>query len=398
MNALGVGVGVSGNPSTQEAVAEAVRLALSGLKDAKPQLAVVTSTVDHDVPQLHRLLRDSLGDEVAIHGVTTSLGVLSNEGITGSFGLMLFAGSDLEFRAGSAQLDGDSEAAGRKAATALGDGVPRIVLYGSSPGDEESILAGVTSVLGAVPIFGGSAADHAIAGEWQVFTNDGTSTNAVSLAAIYGDFLVGTHFLTPYVPTGKSVRVTRAEGRRLVELDAQPAAEALVEWVGESVRPQATSGGNVLAQTALRPFGIKKANGFHLTVHPARVDADGAVDVFASIPEGTEICAMESTAEELVDSLGALIAQAKVDGGFPSSDGAVSNVAGGVLIYCAGCAGAVGEALHEAVRVKWAEAFGDSPLLGMCTFGEQGTLADVGAVHANLSMSLVLFGESPGGS
>lgn len=36
------------------------------------------------------------------------------------------------------------------------------------PGEEEYYLKGVSDVVGRVPLFGGSAADNTLAGEWKL--------------------------------------------------------------------------------------------------------------------------------------------------------------------------------------------------------------------------------------
>ena len=59
---------------------------------------------------------------------------------------------------------------------------PRIVLLAATPGNEEEVIAGIGDVLPGVPIFGGSAADHAIEGAWSVFTSQGAVKSAVSIA------------------------------------------------------------------------------------------------------------------------------------------------------------------------------------------------------------------------
>ena len=106
------------------------------------------------------------------------------------------------------------------------------------------------------------------------------------------------------------------------------------------------------------------------------------MDVFAVAATGTELCAMRSTPETLIAALGTLRDKALKTCAAPKA---------AILIYCAGCAGAVGETLDEGLRQMWAE-MSDIPLFGMCCFGEQGTLPDIGPVHANLSLGLVLLG------
>lgn len=393
MGMLRVSVGVSTKGNTEEAVEEAVEQALAAFSGTSPGLVILTATVDHDAALVHAAVRKRIG-QVPIDGVTTSLGVLSANGVAmgpqGAVGLMALGGEGIRFRATSAILGEDAEAAGRAVAESLADEQPKVVFFHAPPGKEEDLLRGVQAVLGAVPIFGGSAADHAIAGQWSVFTSEGALNNVISLSAIYGDIAVAGHMLAPYRPQGASAEVTSVEGRTISEIEGKPAAQVLREWVGDSIASQLKHGGNVLAQTALHPLGVRHAVGdgdYYVTIHPANVHAEsGALDIFARVSKGTVLCAMEGTSEGLILSLDTLIEETKKKG--------VSVPRAGVLIYCAGCAGAVGEALDEGLRERWRATMGNTPLIGMCTFGEQGTIEGLGAVHANLSLNLVLLGDT----
>lgn len=370
MTTFDAGVGISTAGSASVAVQEAVRKATASMGTVRPQLAFVTATVDHDAQAVHDALRAALPG-TKIHGVTTSLGVLGGAGVamgpSGAVGVLLLGGEGLRFATGSAPIGDDPVAAGRQAAGALGAERPALLFFNASPGCEEAVLKGVMEVVPGVPIYGGSAADHAIAGEWSVFTDDGVHGNAVSVAGVIGDLRIGAAFLAPYRATDATAQVSQAEGRSLLELDGQPAAEKLREWVGPVIEPQLESGGNILAQTALRPLGIRHETDrgdFYLTIHPANVRADdGAVELFARVAQGQSVCAMEATVGELVGSLDRLIAEARADGGFEQNQPQA-----GVLIYCAGCAGAAGTELDAGLRQAWESSLPGVPLLGLCTY------------------------------
>lgn len=97
---------------------------------------------------------------------------------------------------------------------------------------------------------------------------------------------------------------------------------------------------------------------------------------------------MAGSADGLIDVVGELVRTALRSSGLRKDE-----VRGGALIYCAGCAGAVGPSLDEGLRRQLAPELGDIPLLGMCTFGEQGFVRGLGNVHQDISVSLVLIGD-----
>lgn len=396
MTKLWAGFGTSTLADTQAAVDEAVKEAQERLVGQEPSLVVVTSTVEHDARAVLRAIRRLL-PHALVHGVTTSLGVLTKQGIVASgdgvVGILLFAAEgQIGFSVGHAVLGDNARAAGRRAAEQIAAGplLPRVLLFNSSPGREEDILAGIAEVLPGVPAFGGSAADHAIVGEWSVYTNDGVQRDAVSVAAICGEVGFGGALLAPFEAMSLRATVTAGHDRHIVSLDGKPAGEVLNAWLDDSLSLQIAEGGNILAQTALRPLAIRHqtADGEHyVTIHPSQIHVeDRSIDLFARISQGDELCLMTGTVEGLTQVLANLHVLA-------SRGLQPDKIRAAILIYCAGCAGAVGGALHDGLRTHLGPTLGAIPLLGMCTFGEQGHIPGLGNVHQDLSVSLLLIAE-----
>lgn len=392
---VSIGVGVGDDSNAEEAVQHAVERARAQLGGLPAQAAYITTTVDHDAARVHAAFRRALPG-VALHGVTTSLGVLTPDGVRnegyGAVAVMLVGGAPgTAFVASSTDADGRKagEAAARELVRKAGGKMPRMILFNASPGEEEAMLAGIASVCPDVPCQGGSAADHAIAGQWSVFTHEGPVPRGVSLLGLFGEARVGTSLSTPYNPTGVRAQATGTEGRTLLTLDGQPAAQVLGRWMEGAIDHQVRAGGNILAQTALRPIAVRRGVGqasHYVTVHPAHVHADkGSVDVFARIEPRDEVCLMSGTAEGLVGEVSHLIDTALAQGGMT-----VRDVKGAALIFCAGCAGALGPRIDEGLRT-FARLLPGVPLLGLCTFGEQGHIPGLGNVHQDLSLSLTLF-------
>jgi hypothetical protein len=392
---VAIGVGHGDAADAVKAVQAAVEQARAQLGGVPAQAAYITSTVDHEAARVHAAFREALVG-VPLHGVTTSLGVLTPAGVRneghGAVAVMLVGGAPgTAFVASSREAEGRraGEAAARELVRKAGGKMPRMILFNASPGEEESMLLGIASVCPDVPCQGGSAADHAIAGQWSVFTHEGPVSSGVSLLGIFGEGRVGTSLSTPYSPRGERARVTRAQGRTLLTLDDQPAAQVLGRWLEGAIDHQVSSGGNILAQTALRPIAVRRDVGsraHYVTVHPAQVHAaTGAVDIFARLEPEDEVCLMTGTAEGLVAEVAHLIDAALAHGDLTTRD-----VKGATLIFCAGCAGALGPRIDEGLRT-FSRLLPGVPVLGLCTFGEQGHIPGLGNVHQDLSLSLTLF-------
>lgn len=400
MSFFSTSAGYSAAEDAAQGAREAVALAKQGLSGHAPKLCILAATMDHDAAEVHKAIRAELPG-VPIHGATTSLGVLGRSGVVmgsnGSIGVLLFASSDdSAFSTGSSDFGEGARAAGRKAASELvakgpKGKTPRLIFIAATPGNEEQVLEGIHEVLPGVPVFGGSAADHAIQGGWSIFTNDDTKRDGVTLAAIFGDNLrVGAAIEGPYEPTANQARVTASNGRTVKSLDGRPATEVLHSWMGDAIADQVREGGNLLMQTALSPIGISRSGNtgkpFHVLLHPAHAHPEGNIDLFAEAPEGSTVCLMSGTGDSLVGIVDRL-----VDRCVDSSKLGIQDVRGAFLIYCAGCAGALGNRIDE-VLSRLSGRLPDVPLLGFCTFGEQGHVPEIGNVHTNLSVALVVIG------
>lgn len=392
---LSIGVGVGDHPDIRPAVQSAVLQARAQLGRVQPQAAYITCTVDHDAAQVHAAFRDVL-EGVALHGVTTSLGILTPDGVrnpgSGAVAVMLVGGEPgAAFTASSQETDGRK--AGEAAAQALvqqaGGKQPKLILFNASPGLEEDMLQGISNICPGVPCQGGSAADHTISGQWSVFTQQGPVPSGLSLLGLFGEVRLGTSLSTPYSATGTKAKATGTQGRTLKTLDGQPASQVLGQWLEGSIDRQVRSGGNILAQTALRPIAVRRSAGsrdHYVTVHPAQIHAaEGTVDVFARIDPGDEVCLMSGSPEALVGEVAHLIDTALAQGGMT-----VKDIKGAALIFCAGCAGALGGRIDEGLR-SFQRLLPGVPMLGLCTFGEQGHIPGLGNVHQDLSLSLTLF-------
>ena len=121
-------------------------------------------------------------------------------------------------------------------------------------------------------------------------------------------------------------------------------------------------------------------------MHPAHVHADkGTVDVFARIEPDDEVCLMSGTAEGLVNEVAHLIDKSLAQGGLT-----VRDVKGASLIFCAGCAGALGPRIDEGPAHLRAAA-ARSARAGPVHLWRAGPHPGPGNVHQDLSLSLTLF-------
>jgi hypothetical protein len=373
--------------------------ALEAQLGATPSLLVVYPTASYDVAAVAAAL-GRLAPGVPMHGATSCLGVMSGAGFTGEggVGLGLLGILDPEGAYGVAgrPLGEDPRAAGRAVITAAIADVgregepPALVWLAADPGSEEAVIAGIQEVLGPnVPIAGGSAADNDVGGAWSQIRGGEALRGSVVVTAMYPS--TGAHFAfhSGYSPSESSGVVTRAEGRVLYEIDGRPAAEVYNEWTGGILGALDGVGGNVLGKTTLHPLGrVAGEYGgvpYHRLSHPDSVRGDGALTLFTEVFVGERLIQMVGTRESLISRAGRVVRAAMSAGNLSQEE-----IAGALVIYCAGCMLTIQGSMDEVARGISSELAG-APFLGTFTFGEQGCFANNTSYHGNLMISVAVF-------
>jgi hypothetical protein len=347
-----------------------------------------------------RMLLDRLSEvmpDVPVIGGTSSGGVIfpGHAPTTMDLGLLAIYDADGDYGVGSARIGDDARQSGRSAVEAAlrscdCEGiVPALVWVFQPPGNEEQILLGIQDVVGSrCPIVGGSAGDDTVAGRWRQMSRDGIFSTSVCVAVLFPTNPLSSVFQSGYAPAGQSGVVTECHGRTIISIDDRPAAEVYDEWRGGGMREAQARDGSILGASALAPLGIpiRTVAGVmqHRLVHPAQINQDGSLQTFAEVMPGQRIELMSGSPESLANRAGRVLKDAVAM--LPAPD----TFAGGLIVYCGGCAMSLGARMKDMTSIVEKAACGQ-PLLGAFTFGEQGILGD-DCVHGNLMVSAVVFG------
>jgi hypothetical protein len=364
-----------------------------GLRD--PSFLLAYATVEFPLQKLVDGLRRNF-PSAPIFGCTSYQGVFSREGFFRGAALLAGEPGDglqvaaVARHASAGDARGKAQAACRELVAALNGKPPRLILMHATPGFEERILEGIESVVGhEVAIFGGSAADDSIAGGWQVFAGTTMVQQGFVLAAFSSPEDIHGGFLGGFLPTSRSGRVTKSEGRKVLEIDGRPAALVYNEWTGGIIDDEVRNGGVVLLKTNLQPVGrvVDEVMGVPMRVlcHPHEV-IGSALTFFTEIPAGEVITLMLGSQTQLMSRMGKVIKRAV--GGQKNG----LSLKGGLFVYCGGSLGVI---LDQAPRIssEFKKGAGDIPFVGVATFGEQGCFIGKRKAnrHGNLMCSAVLF-------
>lgn len=390
----------STSANTEEAVSTAYAKVQRDL-GRPPDWLAVHASVEHDSSALLEALH-GVAPGVPVHGGTSCLGVMTEEGFhaTDGVGLGLFGLCDPPGRYGvgaeKSALNpcAAGAAAAREAITAAGHPgeSPDLIWLTCAPGFEEEVIKGIEDTVGPnTPIAGGSAADNTIEGHWRQFANGKVYSDGVIVTAMFPSTDAHSFFWSGYYATEHRGTVTEASGRIIRTIDNRPAAEVYNEWTYGSIQ-DSLSGGNVLGDTTLHPIGrrAKKIGGvtFYRLSHPEAVTPEGGLSLFTNIETGEKIVLMAGSQLDLIARSG-VVARHALKRGDLSPD----QIAGGLVIFCAGCMLTIQDRMEEVVA-NIREALGGNPFLGAFTFGEQGCFVDGANYHGNLMMSVIVFERS----
>jgi hypothetical protein len=364
---------------------------------------------DHDDNALCGLLRRRF-PRAAILGGTSCTGVMTESRLwgAGSVGLLLIEDPAGDYGVASARLGDDPAAtAERLLRAALGNArcpgeLPELIWIFQAPGSEEEVIEGLRRVVSdRCPIIGGSAADDTVSGKWRQLGADGILTDGLIVGVLFPSGGIGCAFQGGYEPAGLHGVVTRVDagrsapgarnrGRKIVSIDHRAAAQVYNEWTGHALDGKIAEGGNVLLETTMFPIafdaGCVEGIPRFLLIHPESITPDGALLTFAAIEEGTRVYSMRGDKNRLIKRAGHVAREAA-----SLLPGGADRLAGGLVIYCAGCMLAVGDRMAE-VTGEIRLGFPDAPFLCCFTFGEQGSLASRN-MHGNLMISAIAFGR-----
>lgn len=331
---------------------------------------------------------------VPIFGATSFQGVLHEGGFSrGVFGLAGEKSDGVDVahvirKTSGRKARNEAKAAAQEIVDRLGRRPDALLLH-ATPGFEERLLEGVADAFdGVAPaLYGGSAADDDLSGNWRVFTETSVESEGFLLVGFASKTPIHGSFVAGYNPGTKRGKVTAGHERVVRTIDGRPAARVYNEWLDGALDDVLETGGNVLGRTSLHPLGrlVDRVGAVprYLLSHPHAIGRDGTLSLFTDIQLGDELVLMVGSSDALVDRTDQVAQRAA------RSAGALR---GGILVYCAGCVGTIGDRAHD-VAHRFHDRIGRVPFLGVATFGEQGCYVGAKAQnrHGNLMCDAILF-------
>lgn len=390
-------VGYSINPDSFMTGLEAAKDATKDFSNVK--LNFLFTSAKSDVKKVTKGVKSATTAPVI--GCTSSGGIIVPDGIitseTGFAGVLSLNDSDMTVGVACHEAGRDARAIGRKVAieaveNAKTTRAPSYFYMVASPKEEEDYLMGIQDVIGRVPMFGGSAADDTVEGNWKIICNDKVFTDGVAVAFFYTDNEIVTSYTGAYKETNNIGLITEVkDNRTLVSIDGVSALKKYAHWT--NVSPNSLKGQNLLAASITKPLGVKDPLG-NLTVvrHPmfgddmgTKTTSDDTITLGNKVVVGTAILQLEASVDDLINSTGSTLKDVRKR--------LYASPAAYVLIHCGGRKLGIGDRLSEVHKQLLKESKG-VPFITAFTFGEYGYNEHSSNICGGLMLSFTAFGKN----
>ena len=372
--AIHAGVGVSKHSDSYQAGFEAAKIA-ADRAGGPPDFMIAFTSTNFDQKETVRGIREAGGRALLVG--CSDAGEITNEGPTQkTVAVMAIRSDTISCVTGLGKnVKGGAREAGRAVAQEVKDKAKEslrafIMLPDVLTGNGSDIVRGVLDVLGAhFPVVGGAAGDDFLFEKTYQYRDDEVESGAVAGIGLAGSFTLGIGVRHGWLPIGMPMRVTKAQGAVLAELDHKPAISIYEDYFGQKADELRHE---PLARLAITyPLGLKipEYEEEYLIRDPITVNPDGSITCAAEIPEGAEVRLMIGSKEHAVeaaeDAARHLMKEFEIDHTHPRF----------VLMFnCIAREKLFGNKAQDEIRAVMNIIGPDVPLLGFYTYGEQAPL------------------------
>ena len=390
------GVGYSINEDNLVMGMETAKSALKEISNAK--IGFLYTSEKNNIKEIIQGIRKVTN--MPIIGSTSNEAIIVEDGIitseNGFAGMMAMEDKNLTIGVAAHEAGKDSRAIGRRVAieaveNAKTTRAPAYFYMVASPKEEEEYLMGIQDVIGRVPMFGGSAADDKVEGNWKIICNDKIFTDGVAVAFFYTDNEIITSFNGNYRETNNIGIITEVKNNRtLVSIDGISALRKYASWINKS--PSSLIGTKLLEASASKPLGVKDPLG-NLTIirHPmigndmgTKTTTDDTITLGNKVVPKTAIIQLEATTDELIDASVNTLRDLKRQ--------LYTTPAAYILIHSGNRKKVIGDRLEEVHKLLVKETKG-VPFIMPFTFGEYGYDSHSANVCGGLMLSFTVFGK-----
>ena len=389
------GIGKSNNPDAFKAGAEACEQAMKQI-GGEPKFILAFSTVSYDQEKALEGVR-SVSGQVSLVGCSDA-GEITTEGpVLKHIVVMALDSSDIEWTIGVGKgTIKDSFQAGKEAAESVKSNSKKpislfIMLLDGLSENGAAAVRGAQEVLGKnFPIMGGSAGDDFLFEKTYQYHDDKVLNDTVIGIGLSGEFSFGVGVRHGWQPIGLPMKVTKAEGAKLIEIDDRPALSIYEDYFGKKAEELTKEPIAKMAYTY--PLGMSVKGSSELLIRDVVIaNEKGEINCAAEIPQGVEIRLMLGDSEKAMQA-----AKEAAEGALAQLKGAKPKV---IFVFnCIARWKLLGPKIGEEIKAIQEVLGKDVPLIGFYTYGEIAPLggllgSECFSVFHNETMTLLVLGE-----
>lgn len=389
------GVGKSNNPDAVQAGAQACQEALSEA-GGQANLILVFSSVAYDqkavIEGVKSVAKDTLLAGCSDAGEITTAGPVAKH-----VAVMALATQDINWAVGVGQgADKDSFQAGKEAAEqavkkAKGPLSLFIMLLDGLAENGAAAVRGAQKVLGKdFPIMGGSAGDDFLFKQTFEYHDKEVLTKSIVGIGLAGKFSFGVGVKHGWEPIGLPMKVTKAQGAKLIEVNDRPALSIYEDYFGRKADELIKEPIARMAYTY--PLGMSVEGNPEFLIRAVVIaDEKGEISCAAEIPKGSEIRLMIGDTDKAIKA-----AKEAAENALSQLEGATPKA---IFVFnCVARYKLLGPKIKEEIGAIQNVLGKDVPLIGFYTYGEIAPLGgvlgeDCRSVFHNETMTLLVLGE-----
>ena len=397
--------GISKGEDSEKVAKEAVSQAKAKLDGGKVDLAMVYCSSKYDYQKVVNAVRAST-NKAPLIGCSTAGEFTGDKVESGSIAVGLISSDEIKFFTAMAEgVREDPELVARSLANKLPgkvEGYPNltaILLVDGLAGMGEEIAVLVSQVFEQVFVdkirfVGGAAGDDMQLKETFVFSKDNVATNAAGICLFASKMPLFTAAKHGHTPLSRPLKITRAEGNILYEVDGRPAWEVWKEETAQAARKRGIEIEQLKTPAEIAQFftnyilGLAtEKEGEYKIRWSSGINDDGSLNFTCGIAEGAVFRIMDgSNLENQINAVEEATRIAKQS----AENAGYSDFAGILVFDCAVRQLMLGDRFVEAVD-RFKNVLPGVPLLGWETYGEiRMELGQFSGFHNTTSVVLLM--------
>ncbi len=236
--------------------------------------------------------------------------------------------------------------------------------------------------LGRIPIFGGASADDWRMEKNYVLLGQKAFPDSILLAIIETELQIGIAIGNGFQPSSFQTTVNSVEGHEILTMDGRQSSEVFALALG--MIPESLEGKHLTLSSGYA-FGISDPMGEYTINVASYTTPRGGIRFTQPVSPGTHLTLMRSQSEDMYGTGQKVLRKAMLRGG-------ITDPVCALVCYCTLRPRLMGKDSEKEINLM-RETIDGLPIVGFCSFGEQGVSDDGISRYDNAAVTALIFGS-----